>query len=129
MIVTAGSDDKCAAALRLGADHAINHRTQDFAQQALSAVRATDVLARWGGEEFLLILPDTEPQAAALVLERMRTRIAAHAFSSGESPLKISFSGGLTVARKGEAIAATIARADAALYAAKAAGRDRIVNV
>lgn len=102
---------------------------RDFAQQALSAVRATDVLARWGGEEFLLILPETEPQAAALVLERMRTRIAAHAFSSGESPLKISFSGGLTVARKGEAIAATIARADAALYAAKAAGRDRIVNV
>ncbi|HRP28036.1 MAG TPA: diguanylate cyclase [Burkholderiaceae bacterium] len=101
---------------------------RDFAQQALGAVRATDVLARWGGEEFLLMLPDTEPQAAAMVLERMRARIAAHAFSTGESPLRISFSGGLTSARKGETIAAMIARSDAALYAAKAGGRDRIVS-
>lgn len=101
---------------------------RDFAQQALGAVRTTDVLARWGGEEFLLMLPDTEPQAAAMVLERMRSRIAAHAFSTGESPLRISFSGGLTSARKGETVAATIARSDAALYAAKAGGRNRIVS-
>jgi diguanylate cyclase (GGDEF)-like protein len=101
---------------------------RDFAQQAAAAVRATDVLARWGGEEFLLMLPDTDPQAASMVLARMRSRIAAHPFSSGEAPLSISFSGGLTMARKAETIAQAIARADAALYAAKAAGRDRIVS-
>lgn len=101
---------------------------RDFAQQAAAAVRATDVLARWGGEEFLLMLPDTEPQAAAMVLARMRSRIAAHPFSSGEAPLSISFSGGLTRALEAETIAQAIARADAALYAAKAAGRDRIVS-
>ncbi len=99
-----------------------------FARQALSAVRATDVLARWGGEEFLLMLPDTDSQAAAMVLERMRARMAAHAFTAGEAPLKISFSAGLTVARSGETIAEAIARSDAALYAAKNAGRDRIIS-
>ncbi len=101
---------------------------RDFARQALGAVRSTDVLARWGGEEFLVMLPDTEPQAAAMVLERMRAQMAAHEFSAGEVPLKISFSAGLTVARSGEPIADTIARSDAALYAAKAAGRNRVVS-
>ena len=99
-----------------------------FARQALAAVRATDVLARWGGEEFLLMLPDTEAQAASMVLERMRARLAAHAFSAGEVPLKISFSAGLTVARGGEPVAEAIERDDAALSAAKDAGRDRVVS-
>ena len=99
-----------------------------FASQALLSVRATDVLARWGGEEFLLMLPDTELHAASMVLERMRVKVAAHAFTTGEAPLRISFSAGLTMARKGETIAEAIARSDAALYAAKAAGRDRVVN-
>ncbi len=99
-----------------------------FARQALSAVRNTDVLARWGGEEFLLMLPDTEPQAAAMVLERMRSRMAGHTFAAGSAPLKVSFSAGLTVARSGETITEAIARSDAALYAAKAAGRDRVIS-
>lgn len=101
---------------------------REFAQQALAAIRATDVLARWGGEEFLLMLPDTDPQTAAMVLERMRSRIAAHAFTAGEAPLRISFSAGVTVARKAETVAEAIARADTALYAAKAAGRDRVIS-
>ena len=63
-----------------------------------------------------------------MVLERMRARLAAHAFSAGEAPLKISFSAGLTVARSGEPVAEAIARSDAALYAAKDAGRDRVVS-
>lgn len=112
---------------------AYGHATGDevlraFAHQALGAVRNTDVLARWGGEEFLLMLPDTELQAAAMVLERMRARMASHAFTAGEAPLKISFSAGLTVARGSESIAEAIARSDAALYAAKNAGRDRIIS-
>lgn len=101
---------------------------REFARQALCAVRATDVLARWGGEEFLLMLPDTDAQAAQIVIERMRARIAAHPFIAGEAPLTVSFSAGLTAACNGETIGATIARADAALYAAKAAGRNRIVS-
>ena len=99
-----------------------------FAQQALAAVRGTDVLARWGGEEFLLMLPDTEPQAAAMVLARIQARLAATHLSAGEAALQITFSAGLTVSQAGESVAESIARADAALYAAKAAGRNRVVT-
>jgi len=99
-----------------------------FAQQALSAVRSTDVLARWGGEEFLLMLPDSELVAATLVLGRMQTRISALRLAAGDGSLQVTFSAGLTVSRPGEPIAAAIERADHAMYAAKAAGRNRIVT-
>jgi diguanylate cyclase (GGDEF)-like protein len=99
-----------------------------FAQQALTAVRSTDVLARWGGEEFLLMLPDTELPAARQVLARMQAQVSALRLSVGATSLQVTFSAGLTVSRPGEPIAGAIARADQAMYAAKAAGRDRIVT-
>ncbi len=99
-----------------------------FAQQALSAVRSTDVLARWGGEEFLLMLPDTELHAATHVLGRMQARISALRLAAGEATLQVTFSAGLTVSRPGEPIASAIERADRAMYVAKAAGRNRIVT-
>ena len=99
-----------------------------FAQHALSAVRNTDVLARWGGEEFLLLLPDTELHAASHVLGRMQAKISALRLAAGVATLQVTFSAGLTAARPGEPIVDAIVRADRAMYTAKAAGRNRIVT-
>ena len=97
-----------------------------FAATARAALRSHDVLARWGGEEFLLLLPDASPQDARMVLERMAERVHAMRVDGLEQERRISFSAGLTERRDGEAFADAINRADKALYRAKEAGRDRI---
>jgi diguanylate cyclase (GGDEF)-like protein len=90
------------------------------------AVREGDVVARWGGEEFLLMLPDTGVDQAAALLERVRAAVTALAVP-GLDGLRIAFSGGVCVRGAGESFADTINRADKALYRAKSSGRDRIV--
>jgi diguanylate cyclase (GGDEF)-like protein len=98
-----------------------------FAQAARAELREGDALARWGGEEFLLMLPHTAATDARTVLERMRARVAAMAPCEGlEQP--VSFSAGLSVWRVDETITDAVNRADKALYAAKAAGRNRLVE-
>ena len=109
--------------------HAAGDRVlREFAKSAQAAVRTTDVLGRWGGEEFLLMLPDTELGAAAQVLARMQDRVAGLQVDVGGAPLNVTFSAGVTASRAGEPIAAAIERADRAMYAAKAAGRNRVVR-
>jgi diguanylate cyclase (GGDEF)-like protein len=101
---------------------------RSFAAAARAGLRADDVLARWGGEEFLLMLPDTgEPEAQA-VLARIRERVGALRLDGVPDLPRISFSAGLTARRGDEALADTVKRADKALYKAKAAGRDRVVT-
>ena len=98
-----------------------------FAQATRAELREGDVLARWGGEEFLLMLPNTTADNARTVLERMRARVAALAPCDGMEH-RVSFSAGLSVWRTDEPIVETVNRADQALYAAKAAGRNRLVE-
>jgi len=108
--------------------HAVGDQVlRDFARQAQSTVRGADVMARWGGEEFLLMLPDTELHAAGQVLARIQAEISALRPVAGDATLHITFSAGLTASRPEERIAAAIERADRAMYAAKAGGRNRIV--
>lgn len=99
---------------------------RSFAAAAHASLRAGDVLARWGGEEFLLLLPDTAADDARVVLERMAGNVRAMSVP-GLDDRRISFSAGLAVRRPGEPYADLISRADKALYEAKEAGRDRIV--
>ena len=80
-------------------------------------VRATDILARYGGEEFALLLPGIEPEEAMATLERLRIEMPAHQ----------RVSAGLVSWQEGEGVAEAMIRADRALYAAKAQGRDRVV--
>jgi diguanylate cyclase (GGDEF)-like protein len=82
------------------------------------SARETDVVARYGGEEFLVVMPETDLEGAARFADRLRTRIA------GEMPLTVS--GGVTEALDGDSPESVLGRADAALYAAKAAGRNCI---
>jgi diguanylate cyclase (GGDEF)-like protein len=100
---------------------------RSFAGAARAELRASDVLARWGGEEFLLMLPNTEPAEAARVLQRIGARVAAIAVPGFELARPVSFSGGLAARGDGESFDEAIGRADRALYQAKSSGRDRVV--
>jgi diguanylate cyclase (GGDEF)-like protein len=88
------------------------------------AVRSTDRVGRWGGEEFLVMLPDTGETGAQAVGEKIRAAIEAGPYPAG---LAVTVSVGIAVAGHGvETPETLVARADRALYAAKAAGRNRV---
>lgn len=91
------------------------------AQEALQHVRASDVLARWGGEEFMLMLPDTRAALVRGGLERLQQRVAALRIVHGTQTLNVTLSAGLAERHAGESIEQTIERAGLALAEAKAA--------
>jgi two-component system cell cycle response regulator len=88
-------------------------------------VRTEDVVARFGGEEFLVILPDTGATGAATAAEDLRAAVAAATFPAGRIALRATVSAGWAT-WEGESLDRLVARADAGLYAAKEAGRDRV---
>jgi diguanylate cyclase (GGDEF)-like protein len=108
--------------------HAVGDEAlRTFARQAHTQLRNTDAVGRWGGEEFLLLMPETPPGDPNVGLERLRASLAACEASQQVAGLHVQFSAGLSRYREGETISATIERADRAMYAAKAAGRHRTV--
>jgi diguanylate cyclase (GGDEF)-like protein len=94
-----------------------------FAREARGVIRVSDVLSRWGGNEFLLLMTDTRGWLAKPGVER----IAGLPTGVGGMPLPVTFSAGLVEHRAGEPIADTLARAEHAVQAAKAQGRNRVV--
>lgn len=99
-----------------------------FARMVQTSLRAGDVCCRWGGEEFLVMLPETSGNQAVGMMERLRfelIRINAH--DPGDGAVPFAFSGGVAEWRSGEDIDSLLRRADRAMYQAKAAGRDRIL--
>jgi len=94
------------------------------AARMVSGARSVDHCARYGGEEFLFILQDTDLEEGAEVAERVRARISSDSVHCGETSLNVTMSLGLAQARDSDAVDDLIERADNALYAAKAAGRD-----
>ena len=130
------ADASCVALLDIDHFKGINDRhghaagdavLRGFARVLRDGVRADDVVARWGGEEFLLLLPATGIDQAAALLERLREQVAQLAVP-GLDGLQVRFSGGLCVRQAGESFADAIKRADKALYRAKSAGRDRVLT-
>ena len=111
------------------------HRVGDealvaFASQARSQLRSTDIIARWGGEEFLMLLPEAVPPGDPNVgIERLRGALAVAQASAQAPHLRIAFSTGMTRYIDGEEIDDMIERADRALYAAKGGGRNRTVTL
>ena len=107
--------------------HAVGDATlKAFAHIVLTNVREVDVVARIGGEEFVILLVDTTLEGAKLVAERIRTRTQAVDVDSLPADYKVTISAGVAASQSGEQLDAFMARADAALYEAKAAGRDCI---
>ncbi len=98
-----------------------------FAHAAVKTLRESDVLSRWGGEEFLLLMPETNHGDPAIGLERLRASLAPLSLSGNAPDLRVTFSAGLTHYHVGESICDTIQRADKALYEAKAGGRNKTV--
>jgi diguanylate cyclase len=98
-----------------------------FAHQARAVLRNTDVVGRWGGEEFLLLLPETPPGEPTIGIERLRAHLSALQVCVTVPELRIAFSAGFARYRDNEAIDQTIERADRALYTAKSAGRNRTI--
>ncbi len=90
-------------------------------------LRGQDQVGRYGGEEFTILLPETPLDAAREVLERTRQAIADLRFDVLGSRIGITASVGVVAVDKSEALENAIARADAALYRAKAAGRNRVI--
>ncbi|MFN7144882.1 MAG: GGDEF domain-containing protein [Myxococcota bacterium] len=94
----------------------------------LVGVRETDACVRYGGEEMLMFLRDTSEAAASEVAERVRRAIEGHDWSRTNPGLRVTASFGVVAARLGEPNKDWINRADRALYAAKARGRNRVVR-
>lgn len=88
--------------------------------------RTSDLIARWGGEEFLCLLPDTSLESAAAAIERLRANLKEHPLETGVGPLHIRLTFGLVEVEN--ELHAAILRADQAMYEGKAAGRDRLVS-
>jgi diguanylate cyclase (GGDEF)-like protein len=101
------------------------------AAMAVRALRASDLVARYGGEEFLGVLPETDATGASVIAERIRAWIEAMRVDHGDAAINVTASFGLatldpaTAGKGGEE--SLVKRADAALYRAKAAGRNQIV--
>jgi len=101
---------------------------QAFVATTQNAIRPKDVLCRYGGEEFALILPNTDAVQAAYLMERLRTKFNAIKFQTNESNFQVTFSSGVTEITELNSHSATLVdEADQALYSGKRGGRNQTV--
>jgi len=101
---------------------------RDFGTRVLHGLRTTDVAGRIGGEEFLLVLPETDLEGADLLADRIRAATADAPFELPSGPLSVSCSLGVAERRDGDRDGGVLmGRADGALYLAKREGRNRVV--
>jgi two-component system cell cycle response regulator len=141
LIEQAAARGKSLAALVLDIDYfkAINDThghdagddvLRDFALRIKRSIRGIDLACRYGGEEFVIIMPETDMAVAAMVAERLRRRIAADPFAiaQGTRHIPVTISIGIAGLRgKEDTAARLLKRADEALYRAKRDGRNRVV--
>lgn len=104
---------------------------KETVKRCQSCLRGTDLLARWGGEEFIALLPHTSLADAQPVAERLRESIAANPIMTSQGAiavnLNVTISGGFAQWQTGESLDGLVSRADAALYRAKESGRNKIL--
>lgn len=99
---------------------------QQFSDLTRTIVRQSDITARWGGEEFLLLLPDTTLLQALTLAERLRSEVAATEFRHHDQVLPVTISAGVCSISKANSVNELLKQADIQLYNAKDAGRNRI---
>ncbi|WDL99238.1 GGDEF domain-containing protein [Alicyclobacillus sp. ALC3] len=109
----------------------LGHSAGDIVLKGVSRLvqknlRPSDVLIRLGGEEFAVLLPDTQSDDAVQIAERIRNLIERTTFAYQEEKISVTISGGVAE-RQGESLEALLDKADIAMYEAKTAGRNRIV--
>ncbi len=98
----------------------------EIARAMESELREYDLCGRWGGEEFLVLLPATPPGTAQGVMDRLVGAVRALAIDVGAEVLRLTVSIGMAYHQLGETFSETLSRADQALYLAKQDGRDRV---
>jgi diguanylate cyclase (GGDEF)-like protein len=89
-------------------------------------LRSNDVLGRFGGEEFVIVFPETKLDEAGAVAERLRAAVAESPIKVGDDALGVTVSIGLAAHAPGQAMDKLLQRADAALYVAKQDGRNLV---
>jgi diguanylate cyclase (GGDEF)-like protein len=99
-----------------------------FAITVFANIRSIDRFGRYGGEEFLLVLPDLAEDNAARMVERLRAIVADLDWSALSPGMQVTLSAGVATLRSYESADTFLARADRALYTAKARGRNRIAS-
>ncbi|NIC04861.1 GGDEF domain-containing protein [Halomonas sp. DX6] len=99
-----------------------------IAEACMQSLRPTDVIGRFGGEEFMVALPDTGPDNAQIVAERLKKKVAELPLKEGMSEMRLSVTIGIALANSEEAdLDSLITRADQSLYVGKRDGRNRVV--
>lgn len=108
----------------LTGDAALKH----LADVARKALRPQDAVARFGGEEFVVVLPDTSTDEAVEVITRLQRELTTQLFLEGDKRLLITFSAGVTQILPDETSADALRRADQAMYSAKRSGKNRVLS-
>ncbi len=98
----------------------------DVAQRIKSALRDMDIVGRYGGEEFMLILQNTPQETAIRIAERIRLKITDHPVNLKDLILHVTISMGVAFAKVGDDVESLVKRADTVLYEAKHGGRNRV---
>lgn len=128
----------CAALLDVDNFKKLNdtygHDAGDRALQHLAdiireAIRPTDVVARFGGEEFVVLMPQTDAEEAVQIMTRVQRQLTRGFFLNGNKKLLITFSAGVTRRALDEDQSTVLARADQALYEAKSTGKNRVIFI
>jgi diguanylate cyclase (GGDEF)-like protein len=105
-----------------------DHVLKEFARASRDALRTGDIFGRWGGEEFLLVMPETPLEVALASLERLRTLALGIRLPAAGVGMRVSLSAGLASVEEGvKSLDDIIARGDSALYKAKNQGRDLVL--
>ena len=100
----------------------------NVAETVLAAVRQHDIVGRWGGEELILLLPETDLDGGVQLAERVRAMVAGRTtVDSGGAPVVVTLTLGVAEDRGRTDLDAIVADADVALYHGKASGRNRVV--
>jgi diguanylate cyclase len=99
-----------------------------FAITIFANIRPVDCFGRYGGEEFLLLLPGTDGEAASRMLDRLRSIVADLDWSAFSPGMRVTISAGVVTLRDNDTADTFLVRADSALYSAKAQGRNRIAT-
>jgi diguanylate cyclase (GGDEF)-like protein/PAS domain S-box-containing protein len=109
-----------------------SHRVGDRALKTVARtlqrnVRSIDQVGRWGGEEFIVILRNTDRKSLKRIAEKLRLLVENSVFWEKGKPVRVTLSGGATLARPGDSLARLVERADLLMYRGKKAGKNRVI--